>query len=151
MHVLTNRTVQLGYICLGVEWEGCIWYSFGKYIKEKLLLEVIVCLLQIYNLSGRTLSCGTELACFLLFESRSSRHFYYPSQCVHIISVFCESWCLELGKNGISIHVFLLMDLEREETNFFMLKYWLQPYDLLHTDVMNGGGSMVSFIQKRFH
>lgn len=67
MHVLTNRTVQLGYICLGVEREGCIWYSSGKYIKEKLLLEAIVCLLQIYNLSGKTLSCGTELVYFLLF------------------------------------------------------------------------------------
>lgn len=151
MHVLTNRTVQLGYMFRSRMGRVYLVFIWKKYIKEKLLLEVIVCLLQIYNLSGRTLSCGTELACFLLFWIRSSRHFYYPSQCVHIISVFCESWCLELGKNGISIHVFLLMDLEREETNFFHAKeliaaIWSSPH---WCDEQ--GGSVLALYKKRFH
>lgn len=52
--------VQLGCVCLVLEWEGCSWYSFEKWIKEKLLLEIIVCLLKIYNPSGMILAVGVK-------------------------------------------------------------------------------------------
>lgn len=67
--VLITRTMQSENMCLEAEWEGCIWYSFGKEIEETIIRDYRL-YSKIYNFSGMILVVGIKwhFECYYYFK-----------------------------------------------------------------------------------
>lgn len=117
IHVLITRTMQSEYMCLGAEWEGCIWYSFGKEIEETIITDYRLSS-KIYSFSGMILVVGIKwhLNAIAILNngtvSISGMLFNLYILFMFIVKVEVYSWA------KMTFYVFLLMNLEGKKQTF---------------------------------